>query len=144
MTPLPHHIQQQSTDRKLEQLQQHGISVRQIFLKSRKSRENVERIAAIASRLALEVQLNALERDRIPAGVQVHLIRAPRGSYIRTPDGKFFAIRQPPSASATSSKPLPMAPPFPPPAPSSTDTLNSFLFGKIDVDVTAQHSPVVL
>jgi hypothetical protein len=36
MTPLPHHIQQQLTDRKLEQLKQHGISVQQIILRSRK------------------------------------------------------------------------------------------------------------
>jgi uncharacterized protein (DUF2126 family) len=36
MTPLPHHIQQQSTDRKLEQLKQHGIAVQPILLRSRK------------------------------------------------------------------------------------------------------------
>lgn len=48
--------------------------------------------------LALEVQLNATEREYIPVGVRIHLIKATRGSYIRTPDGKFFAIRQPPSA----------------------------------------------
>jgi hypothetical protein len=36
MTPLPHHIQQQSTDRKLEQLKQSGISVQQIVLRNRK------------------------------------------------------------------------------------------------------------
>jgi hypothetical protein len=36
MTPLPQHIQQQSTDRKLEQLKQHGISAQQIILRSRK------------------------------------------------------------------------------------------------------------
>lgn len=36
MTPLPQYIQQQSTDRKLEQLKQHGISVQQIILRSRK------------------------------------------------------------------------------------------------------------
>jgi hypothetical protein len=35
MTPLPHHIQQQTTDRKLEQLKQHGIAVQQIILRSR-------------------------------------------------------------------------------------------------------------
>ncbi len=36
MTPLPQHIQQISTDRKLEQLKQHGISVQQIILRNRK------------------------------------------------------------------------------------------------------------
>jgi hypothetical protein len=36
MTPLPQHIQQQSTDRKLEQLKQHGISVQPIILRTRK------------------------------------------------------------------------------------------------------------
>ena len=36
MTPLPHHIQQQASDHKLEQLKQHGISVQQIVLRNRK------------------------------------------------------------------------------------------------------------
>lgn len=36
MTPLPYHIQQQSTDRKLEQLKQHGIGVEPLILRSRK------------------------------------------------------------------------------------------------------------
>jgi hypothetical protein len=44
MTPLPHHIQQQSTDRKLEQLRQHGISVQQIVLRRRKRKVFLVRI----------------------------------------------------------------------------------------------------
>lgn len=35
MTPLPHHLQQQLTDRKPEQLKQSGISVEQIMLQRR-------------------------------------------------------------------------------------------------------------
>jgi hypothetical protein len=38
MTPLPHHIQQQSTDRKLEQLKQQGITVQPVILQSRKKK----------------------------------------------------------------------------------------------------------
>ncbi|CAM4935936.1 unnamed protein product [Rotaria socialis] len=116
MTPLPYHIQQQSTDRKLEQLKQHGISVEQIVLRS-----------------PLEVQLNPSERELIPAGVNIHLIKASRGSYIRTPDGKFFAIRQTQTPSTNGSKILPMPPPaIPPPPPPSlrsfSNPIDQYLF----------------
>ncbi|CAF0786043.1 unnamed protein product [Adineta ricciae] len=95
MTPLPHYLQQQSTDEKLEQLKQHGISVQPIVLRN-----------------PLEVQLSATEREHIPAGVRIHVIKGSRGSYIRTPDGKFFAIRQPPSApSENGPNPSQMTPP---------------------------------
>ncbi|CAF3924332.1 unnamed protein product, partial [Rotaria sp. Silwood1] len=59
----------------------------------------------------LQVQLNASEREVIPAGVRIHLIKASRGSYIRTPDGKFFAIRQSQTPSENGSK----QPSIPPP-----------------------------
>ncbi|CAF4936771.1 unnamed protein product, partial [Rotaria sp. Silwood1] len=98
MTPLPYHVQQQSTDRKLEQLKQHGISVEPIILRN-----------------PLQVQLNASEREVIPAGVRIHLIKASRGSYIRTPDGKFFAIRQSQTPSENGSKQPSIPPPPPPP-----------------------------
>jgi hypothetical protein len=87
--------------------------------------------------LALEVQLNATERERIPAGVRIHIVKASRGSYIRTPDGKFFAIRQSLSAFENGSKqpsmlpPAPPPPPPPPPPPSSSNALDQFLFGKL-------------
>jgi hypothetical protein len=75
----------------------------------------------------LEVQLNAAEREHIPAGVCIHLIKSTRGSYIRTPDGKFFAIRHLQSASQNGLKPPSMPPPIlPPPNP-----IDQFLFGKL-------------
>jgi len=76
----------------------------------------------------LEVQLNASERERIPAGVRIHLIKASRGSYIRTPDGKFFAIRHSSSTSENNSKMSTMPPP---PLPSSSNPIDQFLFSKI-------------
>ncbi|CAF3293445.1 unnamed protein product [Rotaria sp. Silwood2] len=113
MTPLPYHVQQQSTDRKLEQLKQHGISVEPIILRN-----------------PLQVQLNASEREIIPAGVRIHLIKASRGSYIRTPDGKFFAIRQSQSTSENGSKQPSMPPPLPSSSlpPPSSDPIDQYLF----------------
>ncbi len=89
--------------------------------------------------LALEVRLNASEQEFIPAGIRIHLIKSPRGSYVRTPDGKFFAIRTP--ALFDQQKPMPVisAPPRPPPpppsvpkpTPSASSLLEDLLFGKI-------------
>jgi hypothetical protein len=76
----------------------------------------------------LEVQLNASEREYVPAGVRIHLIKASRGSYIRTPDGKFFAIRHSSSLVENNSK-LPTMPL--PPSQSSSNPIDQFLFGKI-------------
>jgi hypothetical protein len=73
----------------------------------------------------LEVQLNASQRERIPAGVRIHLIKSSRGSYIRTPDGKFFAIRHLPSTSQHGLKLSSMPPP-----PPSSNPIDQFLFGK--------------
>ncbi|CAF4754787.1 unnamed protein product, partial [Rotaria sp. Silwood1] len=120
MTPLPYHVQQQSTDRKLEQLKQHGISVEPIILRN-----------------PLQVQLNASEREVIPAGVRIHLIKASRGSYIRTPDGKFFAIRQSQTPSENGSKQPSIPPPPPPPLlpvpplPSS-NPIDQYLFSNLN------------
>ncbi len=76
----------------------------------------------------MEVQINASERKPIPAGVRIHLIQASRGSYIRTPDGKFFAVRQSSSISENNSKISTM----PPPPPSlSANPIDQFLFSKI-------------
>ncbi|CAF0777005.1 unnamed protein product [Adineta steineri] len=112
MTPLPpYHVQQQTTDRKLEQLKQHGISVQQVVLQN-----------------PLEVQLNATERERIPAGVRIHLIKGSRGSYIRAPDGKFFAIRPSLSLSENHPKRSAMPPPPPPSLSLSSNPLDQFLF----------------
>ncbi len=80
----------------------------------------------IFSCLALEVQLNPLERELIPAGVRIHLIKGSRGSYIRTPDGKFFAIRHSPSTSGNG----PKISTIPPPPPSS-NPIDQFLFSTI-------------
>lgn len=85
--------------------------------------------------LALQVQLNQTEREHIPAGVRIHLIKASRGSYIRTPDGKFFAIRssQIPSENNnnnTHPKFLPMPPPTS--SSSSLNPIDQFLFGKAE------------
>ncbi|UJR22850.1 hypothetical protein I4U23_025879 [Adineta vaga] len=111
MTPLPHHIQQQSTDDKLEQLKQHGISVQPILLKS-----------------PLQVQLNATERELIPSGVRIHVIKGSRGSYIRTPDGKFFAVRQPSSLISGNDRKLPtMLPPHRHPTLAS-NPIDQYLF----------------
>ncbi|CAF0909875.1 unnamed protein product [Didymodactylos carnosus] len=80
MTPLPMHLQQASTNRKLNELKQNGINVQQSVLQS-----------------PLEVQVDATKREIIPANTQIHFIQTPRGSYIRTPEGKFFAIRLTPN-----------------------------------------------
>ena len=45
------------------------------------------------------------------------MIKSPRGSYIRTPDGKFFAIRQSSSTTLIQPKPVPVIPSPPPPPP---------------------------
>lgn len=74
----------------------------------------------------MEVQLTASEREHIPAGVRIHLIKASRGSYIRTPDGKFFAIRQSSSILENNSKLSAMSAP-----PSSSNPIDEFLFSKI-------------
>ncbi len=71
--------------------------------------------------------MSAFERELIPAGIRIHLIKSPRGSYIRTPDGKFFAIRQSISTVVNNPKPMPM---IPPPSPSSSSLLDELLFGR--------------
>jgi hypothetical protein len=70
--------------------------------------------------------MNTADREIIPAGARIHLIKSNRGSYIRTPDGKFYSIRQSTSTVNNSPKPVPIAPP-PPPPPSSL--LDELLFG---------------
>ena len=42
------------------------------------------------------------EPKKIPAGQQVLVIRTPKGVYIRTPDGKIFAVRSKPQPNSTS------------------------------------------
>ena len=42
------------------------------------------------------------EPKKIPAGQQVLVIRTPKGVYIRTPDGKIFAVRSKPLPNSTS------------------------------------------
>ncbi|KAH3820380.1 helicase ARIP4-like isoform X2 [Dreissena polymorpha] len=42
------------------------------------------------------------EPKKIPAGQQVLVIRTPKGVYIRTPDGKIFAVRSKPQPDSTS------------------------------------------
>ncbi len=80
--------------------------------------------------LALAVQINASQREHIDAGVRIHLIKSTRGSYIRTPNGKFFAIRQPLSTPENASK-MP-----PPAAPSvSNNPIDQFLFSNILLSV---------
>jgi len=73
--------------------------------------------------------MNASQPEFIPAGIRIHMIKSPRGSYIRTPDGKFFAIRQSPVFDQP--KPIPVIPPPPPPPPTSSSLLDDLLFGKI-------------
>ncbi len=77
--------------------------------------------------------MNASHPEFIPAGIRIHMIKSPRGSYIRTPDGKFFAIRQ--STMFDQPKPIPVIPPppppLPPPPPTSSSLLDDLLFGKI-------------
>ena len=70
--------------------------------------------------------MNGSEREVIPAGIRVHIIKSPRGSYIRTPDGRFFAIRQPTTVN-TIPKPVPI---IPPPPPSASNLLDELLFGR--------------
>ncbi len=75
--------------------------------------------------------MSAADRDIIPAGVRIHLIKSHRGSYIRTPDGKFYAIRQ---SSTTVNKPVSAPPPprpLPPPSQPSSSLLDELLFGMI-------------
>lgn len=74
------------------------------------------------------MQLSATEREHIPAGIRIHMIKAARGSYIRTPDGKFFAIRQTPSISTTGT-PVPPPPPTVPPS-LSFNPIDQFLSSK--------------
>lgn len=89
--------------------------------------------------IALEVRLNMSDRQVIPAGIRVHFIKSPRGSFIRTPDGKFFAIRQStptvisdpklmPRMSAAAPPPPPLPPP-PAPLSSSSRLLDELLYG---------------
>lgn len=90
--------------------------------------------------------MNGFERAVIPAGVRIHVIKSLNGSYIRTPDGKFFGIRQSPSSMmnnpvSTPPAPQPMPPPPPPPPPpaplepstssSTYDLLDEILSGKM-------------
>ncbi|CAF0750251.1 unnamed protein product [Rotaria sordida] len=100
----------QTPNQKLEELKQKGITIQLLTLQS-----------------PLEVQMNGFERGIIPAGVKVHLIKSHQGSYIRTPDGKFFAIRQSTSTEIMNPKSMPVAlppppPPLPPPPPPSTSS----------------------
>jgi hypothetical protein len=77
--------------------------------------------------------MNAARSELIPAGVKVHFIKSTRGSYIRTPDGKFFAIRHSLSTALNTPKPIliaPQPPPPPPPPPIST-LLDQLLYGII-------------
>ncbi|CAF2309711.1 unnamed protein product [Rotaria sp. Silwood2] len=116
----PIHHNYQTTDQKLEELKQKGVTIQLVMLQS-----------------PLEVQMNGYERSIIPAGIKIHLIKSGQGSYIRTPDGKFFAIRQS-TSEIINPKPLPIAPqppPLPPPSPpppppstSSYDLLDDLLF----------------
>ncbi|CAF3651610.1 unnamed protein product [Rotaria sordida] len=105
----------QTPNQKLEELKQKGITIQLLTLQS-----------------PLEVQMNGFERGIIPAGVKVHLIKSHQGSYIRTPDGKFFAIRQSTSTEIMNPKSMPVAlppppPPLPPPSTSSYDLLDELL-----------------
>lgn len=61
--------------------------------------------------------MNSFERQIIPANTRIHLIKSSRGTYIRTPDGKFFAIRKLPASFISQPKPMPVVPPPPPPPP---------------------------
>ncbi|CAF1412645.1 unnamed protein product [Adineta steineri] len=93
--------QRQITESKIEQLKRRGITVQPVMLRS-----------------PLEVQMNSFDRQSIPAGVKIHLIKSPRGLNIRTPDGRIFSIRQ--SSAQTvmnNSQSSPIAPPPPPPPP---------------------------
>ncbi|CAF3333665.1 unnamed protein product [Rotaria sp. Silwood1] len=118
--PIYHNYQTyQTPDQKLEELKQKGVTVQLVTLQS-----------------PLEVQMNGFERSIIPAGIKIHLIKSRQGSYIRTPDGKFFAIRQS-TSEIINPKPIPIAPPPPqppPPPPSSTssyDLLDQLLFDSL-------------
>ena len=119
-------------DRKLERLKQKGISVQSIVLQTRSLIGNFtnkkKKFYYLSFSLALEVQMHIAEREIIPAGVRIHFISSPRGSFIRTPDGRFFAVRQMPVAQAP--KPIaPLPPPPPPPQPiQSTPSLSSNFF----------------
>ena len=42
------------------------------------------------------------EPKKIPSGQQVLVIRTPKGVYIRTPDGKIFAVRSKPQTNSSS------------------------------------------
>jgi len=83
--------------------------------------------------------VNVSERELIPAGIRIHVIKSPRGSYVRTPDGKFFAIRQSMSTTVDNARPVPiishqspLPPPPPPPPPSSSSLLDDLLYGMIN------------
>jgi hypothetical protein len=82
--------------------------------------------------------MNGSERELIPTGTHIHLVKSHRGSYIRTPDGKFFTIRQSTSTIIDNPKPMPIipqppAPPPPPPPPSSSSSLfDELLYGTIN------------
>ena len=92
--------------------------------------------------LALAVQINASQRERIDAGVRIHLIKSPRGSYIRTPDGKFFAVRQPSSTLENASKMPQMPPPTQPPPPPtlSNNPIDQFLYSNISLISKTQNA----
>ena len=119
-------------DRRLEQVRAQGISIQPIVLRSRKLKIEDSVCFTSSSCLALQVQINALQREFIPAGTQIHMIKSARGSFIRTVDGKFFAIRQPTSTALDPPKPLstipsPPPPPPPPPPPLPAPPVSSFL-----------------
>ncbi|CAF0776750.1 unnamed protein product [Didymodactylos carnosus] len=80
MTPLSIHSQQTSTSQKLDELKYSGMNIQQSILRS-----------------PLIVQIEARKQQIIPANTQVQYIQTSNGSYIRTPEGKFFAIRSPQS-----------------------------------------------
>ncbi|CAF0812565.1 unnamed protein product [Adineta ricciae] len=102
----PQYNNYQLPERKQEPPKQSGASVQVVTLRS-----------------PLQVQINSFEREHIPSGAKIQLIKSSRGSYVRTPDGRYFSIRQSPSTAMNSPQPTPKFPPLlrspprPPPPP---------------------------
>lgn len=105
----------QLPERKQETPKQSGASVQVVTLRNRKCKFLHINHSTILSIVALQVQINSFEREYIPAGAKIQLIKSSRGSYVRTPDGRFFSIRQSPSTTTNSPQPAPKAAPPPPP-----------------------------
>jgi hypothetical protein len=70
--------------------------------------------------------MNAFERELIPAGIRIHVVKSPRGSFIRAPDGRFFAIRQSISTMTNNPQPRLIAPQPPPPPPPPLPSFSLF------------------